>query len=39
VTVPAVLVLVTLRGVDHFATPKNFAAIDATLDFLSRPSP
>jgi pimeloyl-ACP methyl ester carboxylesterase len=31
--------LVTLRGVDHFATPKNFAAIDATLDFLSRPLP
>ncbi len=26
--------LVTLRGVDHFATPKSFAFIDATLDFL-----
>lgn len=26
--------LVTLRGVDHFATPKEFAFIDAALDFL-----
>ncbi|WP_419919454.1 alpha/beta fold hydrolase [Candidatus Poriferisocius sp.] len=26
--------LVTLRGVDHFATPKSFAFIDAALDFL-----
>lgn len=26
--------LVTLRGVDHFATPKSFSFIDATLDFL-----
>lgn len=26
--------LVTLRGVDHFATPKDFGAIDAALDFL-----
>lgn len=26
--------LVTLRNVDHFATPKDFGAIDATLDFL-----
>lgn len=26
--------LVTLRGVDHFATPKDFGCIDATLDFL-----
>lgn len=26
--------LVTLRGVDHFATPKEFRAIDAALDFL-----
>lgn len=26
--------LVTLPGVDHFATPKSFAFIDATLDFL-----
>lgn len=27
--------LVTLRNVDHFATPKDFGAIDATLDFLA----
>ena len=26
--------LVTLRGVDHFATPKAFAFIDAALEFL-----
>ena len=26
--------LVTLRGVDHFATPKNFGFIDAVLAFL-----
>lgn len=26
--------LVTLRGVDHFATPKDFGCIDAALDFL-----
>jgi len=26
--------LVTLRKVDHFATPESFAFIDATLDFL-----
>jgi len=26
--------LVTLRGVDHFSTPKSFACIDAALDFL-----
>ena len=26
--------LVTLSGVDHFATPKNFGFIDAALDFL-----
>lgn len=26
--------LVVLRGVDHFATPKDFGAIDAVLDFL-----
>ena len=26
--------LVTLRGVDHFATPKNFGFIDAVLEFL-----
>lgn len=26
--------LVTLRNVDHFATPKDFGAIDAVLDFL-----
>ena len=26
--------LVTLRNTDHFATPKNFAFIDATLGFL-----
>jgi pimeloyl-ACP methyl ester carboxylesterase len=27
--------LVTLRNLDHFATPKDFGAIDATLDFLA----
>jgi pimeloyl-ACP methyl ester carboxylesterase len=26
--------LVTLPGVDHFATPKSFGFIDATLEFL-----
>jgi pimeloyl-ACP methyl ester carboxylesterase len=26
--------LVTLKGVDHFATPKDFGFIDAALDFL-----
>ena len=26
--------LVTLRNVDHFATPKDFGCIDASLDFL-----
>lgn len=26
--------LVTLRGVDHFATPKSFSFIDAALEFL-----
>lgn len=26
--------LVTLKGVDHFATPKDFGCIDAVLDFL-----
>ncbi len=26
--------LVTLRGVDHFATPKDFGFIDAALEFL-----
>ncbi len=26
--------LVTLRGVDHFATPKDFGFIDAALDFI-----
>ena len=25
---------VTLRNVDHFATPESFGFIDATLDFL-----
>jgi hypothetical protein len=25
---------VTLSGVDHFATPKDFGFIDAALDFL-----
>jgi pimeloyl-ACP methyl ester carboxylesterase len=29
--------LVTLRGVDHFATPKDFGAIDAALSFLTTP--
>jgi pimeloyl-ACP methyl ester carboxylesterase len=27
--------LVLLRGVDHFSTPKDFGAIDATLEFLT----
>jgi pimeloyl-ACP methyl ester carboxylesterase len=27
--------LVTLRGVDHFATPKDFGFIDAALEFLT----
>jgi pimeloyl-ACP methyl ester carboxylesterase len=27
--------LVTLRGTDHFATPKDFKFIDAALDFLA----
>lgn len=27
--------LVTLRGVDHFATPKSMAFLDAALDFLA----
>ena len=27
--------LVTLRNVDHFATPKDFGFIDAALSFLS----
>ena len=26
--------LVTLRGVDHFGTPKAFAFLDAALPFL-----
>ena len=26
--------LVTLAGVDHFATPSDFGAIDATMRFL-----
>ena len=26
--------LVTLRGVDHFATPKDFGCLDAALEFL-----
>jgi pimeloyl-ACP methyl ester carboxylesterase len=26
--------LVTLAGVDHFSTPSDFGAIDATLKFL-----
>jgi hypothetical protein len=26
--------LCTLRGTDHFATPKDFGFIDATLEFL-----
>lgn len=29
--------LVTLRNVDHFATPKDFGFIDAALEFLSTP--
>jgi pimeloyl-ACP methyl ester carboxylesterase len=27
--------LVTLRNVDHFATPKDFGFIEASLDFLA----
>ena len=30
--------LVTLRNVDHFATPKDFGFIDAALGFLSGPT-
>jgi pimeloyl-ACP methyl ester carboxylesterase len=30
--------LVTLRGVDHFATPSDFAAIDAVIRFLEGPT-
>ncbi len=30
--------LVTLRNVDHFATPKDFGCIDAALDFLGTSS-
>jgi pimeloyl-ACP methyl ester carboxylesterase len=26
--------LVTLKGVDHFSTPKNFGFLDAALEFL-----
>jgi len=29
--------LVTLPGIDHFATPKQFAFLDAALDFLAEP--
>ena len=29
--------LVTLPGVDHFATPSNFGAIDAVINFLEAP--
>jgi pimeloyl-ACP methyl ester carboxylesterase len=29
--------VVTLKDTDHFATPKNFAFLDAALDFLARP--
>jgi pimeloyl-ACP methyl ester carboxylesterase len=28
--------LVTLRGVDHFATPSNYGCIDAVLRFIDR---
>jgi pimeloyl-ACP methyl ester carboxylesterase len=28
--------LVTLRGVDHFATPSDYGCIDAVLKFLAR---
>jgi len=31
--------LVTLRGVDHFATPKDFGFLDAGLDFLGAQLP
>ena len=27
--------LVTLRGVDHFATPSDFGALDAVMRFFS----
>jgi pimeloyl-ACP methyl ester carboxylesterase len=30
--------LVTLRGVDHFATPKSFGFIDAVVDALEQGS-
>jgi pimeloyl-ACP methyl ester carboxylesterase len=30
--------LVVLRGVDHFATPSDFGAIDAVMGFLERPT-
>jgi pimeloyl-ACP methyl ester carboxylesterase len=30
--------LVTLRNVDHFATPKDFGCLDAVLDFLGASS-
>jgi pimeloyl-ACP methyl ester carboxylesterase len=30
--------LVTLRGVDHFATPSDFGAIDAVIRFLESPT-
>ena len=26
--------LVTLRGIDHFQSPRDFACIDAALDFI-----
>ncbi len=29
--------LVEIRGLDHFATPKDFRFVDAALDFLGRP--
>lgn len=30
--------LVEIRGLDHFATPKDVRFLDATLEFLSRPA-
>jgi len=30
--------LVVLRGVDHFATPSDFGAIDAVMGLLERPT-
>lgn len=31
--------LLTLRGVDHFATPKSYGFLDAALDWVGEPGP